>query len=110
MMESALADLPIIPHENVADVDCCGCLMVRVRNGLAEILCNECGAAIRTVPIAEVHAAMSELAGTEVVCSAVCPFCRAINTFPGVTAIMAFTCRECGEGVGVEPSVQQARD
>jgi len=30
------ATAPIIPHEHVTDVDCCGCLMVRAREGQAD--------------------------------------------------------------------------
>jgi hypothetical protein len=40
-----------------------------------------------------------------VAASAVCPHCGALNTFPGFEAIFAFICRECGEGVNVEPPV-----
>jgi hypothetical protein len=34
-------NLPIIPHEDIAEVDCCGCLMVRLREEKADIVCNE---------------------------------------------------------------------
>ena len=56
--------LPIVPHEDIASVDCCGCLLVQVRGELAEILCNECGAVVRTVPITDIEAVMTELART----------------------------------------------
>jgi hypothetical protein len=40
----------VVPHETVAKVECCGCL-VAVRSGEnAEIRCNECDALIDTVP------------------------------------------------------------
>ena len=41
-------DLPIVPHE-VTGADCCGCLIVDVDGDQATILCNECGAIIRTL-------------------------------------------------------------
>jgi hypothetical protein len=70
-MDLALDILPIIPHEDVADVDCRGCLAVCGREGEAEIVCNECGAVIRKVAAAEVEAAMLEMAKTDTICSAV---------------------------------------
>jgi hypothetical protein len=42
--------------EDIADVDCCGCLIVRVPGGEADILCNECAVVIRTVPVGDVEA------------------------------------------------------
>jgi hypothetical protein len=105
-MISQFDNLPIIPHEEVADVDCCGCLMVRVRESQADILCNECGAIIRTVAVREVESAMLEMARTDTICSARCPHCGALNTFPGMSSVEAFVCSECGEGVEVEHPVR----
>ena len=105
-MDSAFDNLPIIPHEHVADVDCWGCLMIHLREGQADILCNECGTVIRTVAGAEVAATMSQMAQTDTICSAPCPHCGAFNTFPGMSAIEAFICSECGEGVVVSAPVQ----
>src|SRR6058998_925198 len=105
-MYPAFDHLPIIPHENVADVDYCGCLMVRTREAQGDIVCNECGGVIRTVPIGNVEAVMLELAQTEMICSANCTHCGTLNIFPGVSVIMSFICRECGEGVDLARSVQ----
>jgi len=55
-----LDELPIIPDENVADVDCCGCLIVRLRGDQAEIVCNECGAVVRRVAIGDICATMTD--------------------------------------------------
>jgi hypothetical protein len=68
--------LPIIPHENFG-VECCGCLVVKARDDQADILCNECAAVIRTVPLAEVEAVMFEIAQTDAICSVRCPHCGA---------------------------------
>jgi hypothetical protein len=38
-------------------------------------------------------------------CTARCPRCGALNTFPGISVIEAFVCSECGEGVAVHPPV-----
>jgi hypothetical protein len=81
--------LPIIPHENFG-ADCWGCLIVKVRGDQADILCNECAALIRTVPLADVEAAMLEMSQTDRVCSALCPHCGTVNTFSGWAVIEAF--------------------
>jgi uncharacterized paraquat-inducible protein A len=40
------------------------------------------------------------------ICSARCTCCDALNTFPGLSAVEAFICSECGESVVVGRSVQ----
>ena len=105
-MDSDFDHLPIIPHEHVAEVKCCGCLMVRLREGQADILCNECGDVIRTVPVGEVDSTMMDLSKTDVICSDHCTHCGALNTFPHFSSIEAFICTECGEGVVVTRQVQ----
>jgi hypothetical protein len=34
---------PIIPHEAAVGLDCCGCMMPRVKGDRIELVCNECG-------------------------------------------------------------------
>jgi hypothetical protein len=97
--------LPIIVHESFG-IDCCGCLIVHVTGDRADIVCNECGAVIRTVQVGEVQAVMSEMAQTDVISSARCTHCGALNTFPGMSSVEAFICSECGEGVDVVTPVQ----
>ena len=96
---------PIIPHEDVEKVDCCGCLFVRTRGNEAEITCNECGVVVRTVPVEAAAATLVEMALSEI-CSARCTRCGALNTFPGFSAIEAFICQECGQGVVVSSPIQ----
>jgi len=60
---------------------------------------------IDTVPIHQAATRLMELASVEI-CSAPCPHCRTVNLFRGFTAIEAFVCEECGEGVNVEGRVQ----
>jgi hypothetical protein len=74
-------------------------LIVQVRGDQAEITCNECGAVVRTVPVEQAPAVMVRLAASGEICSARCTHCVALNTFPGFSAIDAFICSECGEGV-----------
>jgi len=58
------ARLPIVAHETLG-VDCCGCLFVRLKGpDQAEIVCNECGAVVRTLPVDEVEAAVQKLSET----------------------------------------------
>jgi hypothetical protein len=43
-----------LPHSDFGDPECCGCLNGVIRGDQADIVCNECGAALRTVPAANV--------------------------------------------------------
>ena len=95
----------IVPHEVATGADCEGCLIVQERGDLADIVCNECGKVIDTVPLERAGATLMELACREI-CSARCPHCGALNTFPGFTVIEAFICSECGEGVNAEGPIQ----
>ena len=53
-IQITMDDLPIIAHESIAAVECCGCLMVTEFDSMAVISCNECGVIVRVVPSAEV--------------------------------------------------------
>jgi len=44
---------------------------------------TKCGAAIRTIPVADVEAVIVGMAQTDVFCSAVCTHCGAVNMFSG---------------------------
>jgi hypothetical protein len=52
---------------------------------------------VDTVPIDHAGTRLMELASEEI-CSAQCPRCGALNTFPGFSLIEAFICRKCSEG------------
>jgi hypothetical protein len=95
----------IVPHQ-LLGADCCGCLVPVIRGEEADLVCNECNALIGTVAASEVELTLSQLALSDEICSAKCPHCTAMNVFPGFSAMTAFTCRECGEGVAVERLVQ----
>jgi hypothetical protein len=92
-------ELPIVPHED----GCCGCLIVVEFGDYANLVCNECGALIRTVPTDEAPKVLLRMAMDQGMCSATC---GALNTFPGFTGIEAYICRECGQGVSVRGKVQ----
>ena len=76
------------------------------RGNEADLVCNECGASLGTVPIAEVPQVLMRLAMDQGMCYATCPQCGAFNVIFGFTSVDAFTCRECGAGASVERAVQ----
>lgn len=53
--------VPIIPHATIADTDCPGCLAVGLKDGAAEVLCNECGSLIASMPVREVESFFQNL-------------------------------------------------
>jgi hypothetical protein len=98
--------LPIVPHEFVGGINCCGCLIVVEHGDQAELRCNECDALVATVPAVDVEATLLKMAMQEGVCSETCTHCGAINVFPGFSMMLAFICRECDETVTVSGPVQ----
>ena len=92
----------IIPHEWLGAVDCCGCIIPVIRGDEADLVCNECGGVVRTVPNNKLQQTLERLAASEDMTSAICSHCGALNVFPGFSAIEAFICSECGEGVAVK--------
>jgi hypothetical protein len=99
-------DIPIVPHSDVGDPECCGRLIAVERGDQTDIVCNECGALVRTVPTPEAVRSLLQMAMAHGVCSATCPHCGTLNTFPGWSSMQAYICRECGGGVAVQDSVQ----
>ena len=97
--------IPIIAHESLG-ADCCGCLVVRGRGQQAEILCNECGEVVRTVPSQDVERTSYELAPTTAICSSRCNHCGALNRFPGMSSVDVYVCSECGGGIVIVTPVQ----
>jgi hypothetical protein len=101
-----LDELPAVPHSEFGDKECCGCLIVVERGSQAELVCNECGVLVRVVPTAAVEQTLLEMAMARGVCSAICPHCGGLNTFPGWNIIQAYICRECGEGIAIPDRLQ----
>ena len=88
-----------LPHSDFGDPDCCGCLNGVLRGDQADIVCNECGTVLRTVPVANVGQTLTELEITLEVASEMCPHCGSVNLFPGFSKMLAFICRQCGKAV-----------
>src|SRR5690242_18576547 len=88
-----------LPHSEFGAPDCCGCLNGIVREDQAEIVCNECGAVVRTVPAEELQKTLNEMTLSLDVAAARCPHCKAVHLAPGFTSLVAFVCPNCGKGV-----------
>ena len=86
--------MAIVPHETIAGVDCCGCIVAAVEGINVELRCNECGAVVGVVRL-EILKGLLGLNCAE----ATCPHCGTLNTFPGFIAISTYTCHECGKAV-----------
>ena len=90
-----------LPHSCFGDSECCGCLNGLIRGDHADIVCKECEAVVRTVSAGELQRPLTEMELTLDVSKAVCPHCGAMNLFPGLSMIVAFTCKQCGEVVKI---------
>ena len=101
--------LTTMPHSSFGDEDCCGRLEAFMRGDKADIICGECGALIRTVPAADLERTLTEMELTLDFVTEICPHCSKANVMSGFSAIMAYTCRECGEVVRLsdDPNVER---
>ena len=88
-----------LPHSDFGDPECCGCLNAIVRGDHADIICNECGTIVRTLPAADLERTFAEMELTLDIASELCPHCGKVNLFPGFSKMQAYTCRECGRAV-----------
>ena len=88
-----------LPHADFGDPECCGCLCGTIREQQADIVCNECGTVVRTVPVADLQRTLDDMELTLDVCTEMCPHCGKVNVFPGFSEMHAYTCRECGRAV-----------
>ncbi len=71
-----------------------------MRGDEADVVC--CAAVIRTVPLADVEQAMSELGQLGHDLPRACPHFGVVNTFLGWFAVDEVVCSERGEGVSVD--------
>jgi len=101
-----LDELPIVPHSEFGDKECCGCLIVVERGSQAGLVCNECARWSGSCPLPLWNKRLLEMAMARGLCSAICPHCGGLNTFPGWSSLQAHICRECGEGVVIPDRLQ----
>ena len=107
LVETFVPEYPIlVGHSDYGDPECCGIVMPVERGKHADLVCNECGAVIATVSASEAEATLLRMALSGGFCSATCPHCGVLNTFPGFTSMAAYTCHHCGQGVVIPTSVQ----
>ena len=88
-----------LPQSDFGHPECCGCLNGVIRGDQADIVCNECGTVLRTVPAANGEQTLTEMEITLEVATEMCPHCGSVNLFPGFSKMLAFTCRQCGKAV-----------
>jgi hypothetical protein len=100
-IEPEAAVATTLPHSCFGDPDCCGCLNGAIRGDQALIVCNECNFIVRAVPAAELRKTLAEMELTLEMCTEMCPHCRSVNVLPGFSKVTAFTCKHCGEAVGL---------
>jgi hypothetical protein len=98
----------VLPHAEFGDPECPGLFfpLPRVGSDQIDIMCNDCGWVIKTVPAADLTRTQDEMQLTLAVASEQCPFCGSVNLFPGFDSMNAYVCRECGEGVLVSRTIQ----
>ena len=102
-MSMEFADIPIVPHE-LAGVDCCGCIIAVVEEKNVELRCNECGAVMGVIQVDILRG----LVGLDQA-KAECPHCRMLNTFPGFSEMLAYTCHGCGKPVQIQSGESQPK-
>jgi hypothetical protein len=96
----------LVCHSRYGDPECWGIVMPVERGEAADLVCNECGVVIATVPAAEVEQTLPRMATEGGYCSAISPHCGELDTFPGFSSMEAYTCRHCGLGVVIQRMVQ----
>jgi hypothetical protein len=91
----------LVPLAEHGDPTCPGLILPEPRGELTDLVCNDCGVIIATVPTSEDNRRLAEMA-TKSFCSETCPYCGKLNIFPGFEAMLAYRCRFCGGGVKVD--------
>jgi len=59
--------MPIVPHQAILGVECCGCIVAAVEGNSVELRCNECGAVLGVVQ-ADILRALLGLESAEATC------------------------------------------
>src|SRR5687768_104239 len=93
----------IVPHADYGDPTCPGLILPQINGETALLLYNDCGFVLRSVPATDVLIAITELSSSDL-CTYICPHCESVNAFSGLSAMLAYTCRNCGTRIKVESS------
>lgn len=83
--------MPIIPHETVPGIACCGSIVATVDGANVELLC-ECGAVVGVVRL-EILKSLLALDCAK----ATCPYCAREHRLPAGVAATAYICHHCGK-------------
>jgi hypothetical protein len=79
-----MGEYPIlVAHSDYGDPERCGIALPVERANQADLVCNECGAVISTVPTVEAEPTLLRMAMEGGFCSETCLHCGELNTFPG---------------------------
>lgn len=86
--------MPISEHPTVAVVS-------RESSEQSKRLSSATNAALLFAPSlpAELQRTLDETELSLAMCAALCPYCGKVNTFPGFSEMIAYTCQECGRAV-----------
>jgi hypothetical protein len=96
LSDQLTSQMAIVPHETIAGVECCGCIVAAVEGTNVELRCNECGAVVGVVQVDILRGFL----GLECA-QATCPHCGKLNSFPGLSTISTYICNECGKAVEI---------
>jgi hypothetical protein len=91
----------VFAHADFGDPDCCGCLRAVIHEREAAIVCNECGRVVRTVAVASLQRTLDDMELSLDVCTDICPHCRMVNVFPGLSNVAAYVCPQCGRSISI---------
>jgi hypothetical protein len=80
--------------------------MIELGDGMAHLVCTECGVLIRTVPTDQAPQILLRMAMDQGMCSVTCDHCGAFNVILRFSSVEAFTCRECAQGVSGKRAIQ----
>jgi hypothetical protein len=92
LSDQITSPIAVVPHETIAGVDCCGCIVAAVEGTNVELRCNECGAVVGVVQIEILRGLLGLRCAT-----AICLHCGKVNTFPGFDQVSTYICDECGK-------------
>jgi hypothetical protein len=62
-----------MPHATFGEPECCGCLVGLTKGDRADIMCNECGTVILSIPAASLRRTLDGLELSLEIATAICP-------------------------------------
>lgn len=96
MPDPTRIELPAVPHGRFKGGSCCGCLIIKEVGQDADLVCNECGDVVITVPSSRALEALLLMEKSSGLRNEVCSGCGELNIFLGFSSMEACICRLCG--------------